>query len=130
MMSSFLHKLLLSCSMALLCSVSNAQLPDYQLNRIQEQDGLKTSDVINVAKDRKGFIWIASQSNIQCFDGRHTVSFPFIETINKIVIDLRDRKWVLTRGGIFLFDETNRGFREVRLDGNQRWVSNSLYETT
>ena len=129
MMSSFLHKMLLLCSMALLCSVSNAQLPDYQLNRIQEEDGLKTSDVINLAKDRKGFLWIASQSHIHCFDGRHTVSFPFTETINKVVIDMRDRKWVLTRGGIFLFDDTTRGFRQIPLQGNQRSISNSLYET-
>ena len=129
MKRSFLDKLLSFCLMGLVCSTTNAQLPNYQLNRIQEEDGLKTSDVINMAKDKKGFIWIASQSYIYVFDGRHTTSFPFIETISKLVIDAQDRKWALTRDGIYLFDEAMRRFRQIKLQGKDRENTNTLYET-
>lgn len=129
MMPSSLHKLLFFCPMAWVCSIAAAQLPNYQLNRIQEADGLRTSDVIDLAKDKKGFIWIASQSNIYCFDGSHTISFPFTETINRIVIDAHDRKWAVTRGGIFLFDNDICTFRQIQLQDKQRVISNTLHET-
>ncbi|HEX6181902.1 MAG TPA: two-component regulator propeller domain-containing protein, partial [Chitinophagaceae bacterium] len=129
MKRTFLDKMLSFCIMGLVCSTANAQLPNYQLNRILEEDGLRTSDVINMAKDKKGFMWIASQSYIHCFDGRHTMSFPFAETINKIVIDAHDRKWALTRDGIFLFDNSTRGFKRIELPANNRANTNTLYET-
>lgn len=129
MKSPFQYSVFSLVMMALVCSGAIAQLPDYQLNRIQEEDGLKTSDVINVVKDSRGFLWIASQSDIQCFDGRHTVRFTFTETVNKIVIDAHDRKWVLTRGGIYLFDDKNHDFRQIPLEEKQLSISNTLYET-
>ncbi|HEY0679941.1 MAG TPA: histidine kinase [Chitinophagaceae bacterium] len=109
--------------------VTAAQLPNYQLNRIQEEEGLRTSDVINLARDKKGFMWMASQSYVQQFDGRHTLQFSFNESVNRIVIDAKDRKWVLTRGSIFLFVGNYEGFREIPLENNIDLTVVYLYET-
>ena len=63
-----------------------SQLPKYRLHRILEQDGLKTGDIISIAKDRKGYLWICTQALAQRFDGRQTISYPFTESILKTVL--------------------------------------------
>lgn len=80
----------------------SGQLPQYQLQAISGQQGLKTADIINIARDRDGFLWLASQSHVQRFDGAHTRIFPFDETISQVYCDRQNRKWVLARGKIYL----------------------------
>ncbi|MGB8192317.1 MAG: hypothetical protein WCF67_10385, partial [Chitinophagaceae bacterium] len=112
MTASFSYKFIFSLAVTVISQIAaTAQLPDYQLNRIQEEEGLQTADVINIARDKKGFMWLATQSSVQQFDGRHTLHFSFNESVNKVFIDMHDRKWAITRGGVFLFIDSLRGFK-------------------
>lgn len=110
------------------CLVTVAQLPNYQLNRIQEEEGLKTSDIINITKGTQGFLWLASQGYVQQFDGRNTVKYGFAEAVSKVFIDSRNRKWVLTRAGVYLFNDSLRMFKTVVFENRSGDVSASIYE--
>src|SRR5215203_3145110 len=94
-----------------------AQLPKYNLHRIVEQDGLKTGDVVSIAKDRNGYLWICTQTLAQRFDGRQTIRFPFNETVSKLVVDADDNCWVLTRSGLYHFSNETMTFVPVKITG-------------
>jgi ligand-binding sensor domain-containing protein/putative methionine-R-sulfoxide reductase with GAF domain len=129
MSCSFQHKLPVVLTMLLVWSiVAGAQLPNYQLNRIQEEEGLKTSDIINIAKGKQGFLWLASQGFVQQFDGRNTLKYEFKETVNRIFIDGKNRKWVLTRTGVYLFNDSLRRFKTVPFEKKAGELSANLYE--
>jgi ligand-binding sensor domain-containing protein/putative methionine-R-sulfoxide reductase with GAF domain len=110
--------------------VTPAQLPNYQLNRLQEEEGLKTFDIINIVKGRQGYLWLASQGYVQQFDGRNTLKYSFNETVNSIFIDGKNRKWVLTRAGVYLFSDSLRGFKTVSFQNKTGDVSAGLYENS
>jgi ligand-binding sensor domain-containing protein/putative methionine-R-sulfoxide reductase with GAF domain len=94
-----------------------AQLPKYNLHRILEQDGLKTGEIISMAKDRKGYLWICTQTLAQRFDGRQTIRFPFNETVSKVVVDADDNCWVLTRSALYRYSNETMTFVPVPITG-------------
>lgn len=112
------------------CIVAAAQLPNYQLNRIQEEEGLKTSEILNIAKGKQGFLWLASPGYVQQFDGRNTLKYFFDEAVNRIFIDRKNRKWVLTRTGVYLFSDSLRGFKTVSFENRTGGLTANLYENS
>jgi ligand-binding sensor domain-containing protein len=129
MIKPFLYRTFLPlATAAIFYLAASAQLPGYQLSILQEQEGLKTSDVINIAKDKDGFLWLASQGHVQRFDGRHTLQFTFRETVNKLIVDAQNRKWVVTRQGVHLFVNSYRGFKQIFVDPAEENASANLYE--
>ncbi|HLP36016.1 sensor histidine kinase [Lacibacter sp.] len=130
MLKLFLHKaLLITFTAAVYTIAAVGQLPDYQLGVVQEQEGLKTSDVINMAKDNEGFLWLAMQSGVQRFDGRNTLDFPFRESVSRILIDAGGKKWVITRQAVYLFINHHTGFQQVLFEKSGEPILVSLYET-
>ncbi len=105
-----------------------AQLPQYQLSRITEQEGLKTADIINIAKDLDGFMWLASQGHVQRFDGKHTLHFPFIETVEKVYADSSNRIWVITLRRAYLFIDPYRGFVLVPFNDADSSAIQSIFD--
>jgi ligand-binding sensor domain-containing protein len=95
---------------------SFAQLPQYQLGRMNEQEGLRVADIINITIDKDGFMWIASQAHIQRFDGKHRLYFPFEQTLQQVFADQENRKWAISRNGVFLYDQIKRDFIKVPCD--------------
>ncbi|HSK14348.1 MAG TPA: hypothetical protein VK907_14100, partial [Phnomibacter sp.] len=93
-----------------------AQLPQYQLSRIMEQEGLSTAEVIGMAMDNRGHLWIATQAKVQRFDGRHTTPFYFDETIYQLFIDSRDRIWVTTTLYVYCLSEGSAQFEKKQMD--------------
>ncbi|MBC7851073.1 MAG: histidine kinase, partial [Chitinophagaceae bacterium] len=104
------------------------QLPDYQLHRVQEEGGLKTADVVDMAKDKNGFLWIAVQSQVQQFDGRQTLHFPFAESVTQLLIDQSNRKWVRTRAGVYVMGNEGR-FNAQHVEGSLQAVPTALFES-
>jgi ligand-binding sensor domain-containing protein/putative methionine-R-sulfoxide reductase with GAF domain len=104
------------------------QLPEYQLSRMREQEGLRVSHIQNITTDKEGFMWLTSQAHIQRFDGKHRKYFPFVETLQKTFIDYENRKWAITRNSVFLFNEVNQNFNEVPMDTNKESLVVGIYE--
>ena len=94
-----------------------AQLPEYHVKMLSDQQGLNAADVVSLTKDKKGFLWLLSQSFIQRFDGRVATKFEFTETVTHAMADSKDRKWVLGRFGVFLFKNDHEGFTPIGITG-------------
>jgi ligand-binding sensor domain-containing protein/putative methionine-R-sulfoxide reductase with GAF domain len=90
--------------------IAVAQLPTYHVRMLTSQQGLATAEVLSMAKDKKGFLWLVSQNLVQRYDGKLARRFEFDETASEIFIDSRDRKWVMGRTGIFIFKNDLDGF--------------------
>lgn len=90
-----------------------AQLPDYHVKVLTEQQGLTTADILSIAKDKNGFLWLVSQTAVQRYDGRQAKKFAVNETAQQIFIDSKDRKWLLTRNSVHRFENDYTGFVTV-----------------
>jgi ligand-binding sensor domain-containing protein/putative methionine-R-sulfoxide reductase with GAF domain len=91
------------------------QLPEYALSRITEQEGLSTAEVVAMAEDGSGYLWIATQSKVQRFDGRHTIHHSFSETVYHVLVDWKNRVWVTTSQYIYLFETHTRQFARINV---------------
>jgi ligand-binding sensor domain-containing protein len=49
---------------------------NYTFHHINQADGLLHNDVLSIAQDKKGFIWIATPNGLQRFDGTRFVHYP------------------------------------------------------
>ena len=93
---------------------SYAQLPDYQVQMISKKTGLPTSSQIrDIMKDDKGFLWMILASKIQRFDGRNFLSFSFDDVCVSITQDDEGIVWVATRQNIYRFVNDHKGFEEI-----------------
>jgi ligand-binding sensor domain-containing protein len=91
----------------------HAQLPDYYVKMLTEQQGLNPSEFIGIDKDRQGFLWLLSQNSVQRYDGKQSWTFPQEEGAKKIFIDKQDRKWLITNAGVKLFVNDYTGFSAI-----------------
>lgn len=91
---------------------ARAQLPDYYVKMLTEQQGLIPSEFIGIAKDQQGFLWLLSQNRVQRYDGKQSWSFP-VDDATEIIIDKQDRKWLLTRAEVKLFVNDYTGFTPI-----------------
>ncbi len=93
---------------------SYAQLPDYQVQMISKKTGLPASSQIReIMKDDKGFLWMIVASKVQRFDGRNFLTFSFDEVCVSIAQDDEGTVWVVTRQNIYRFLNDHKGFEEI-----------------
>ncbi|QCU72433.1 hypothetical protein E5843_14360 [Luteimonas yindakuii] len=100
------------------CALAIAALPETPRFRpLGAQDGLPSSEITGIARDRAGFIWIATGDGLARYDGvqmrvwRHdpdragSLGDNFVQAVH---VDASDRVWVATeKGGLarYLRDE-------------------------
>ncbi|WP_455584279.1 hybrid sensor histidine kinase/response regulator transcription factor [Bacteroides sp.] len=82
-----------------------ADYHDIQINRLDRSDGLSNSNVLSIEQDSFGFIWIATESGLNRFDGKSFVSYKHnrlqphslaCNAINKLLIDDEGHLWIAT----------------------------------
>ncbi len=108
------------------CATARAAVPEIPRFRVLgAADGLPSTTITALARDRKGFLWIATWDGLARFDGvgfrvwRHdpddAQSLPG-NLVQALHVDARDRLWVATEnGGISMFDAERKMFRHYRL---------------
>lgn len=91
-----------------------------KFDNISIEQGLTQTTVFSMVQDRKGFVWFATQSGLNRYDGyqfktfRHdpldstTISNDFVVTL---FFDSKQRLWVGTRDGLNLFDYKTHQFK-------------------
>ncbi|MCU0374515.1 MAG: hypothetical protein MUF24_04320, partial [Chitinophagaceae bacterium] len=109
---------------------SFGQLPQYSLSKITEQEGLSTAEVVSMAEDSSGYLWIATQSAVQRFDGRHTVHHSFSETVYHILVDWKNRVWVTTSQYIYLYEKNTQQFARIKVPFLENEIPIHLYQRT
>lgn len=100
----------------LISDVVVAQLPDYQVRKIYEQAGLKTNDIVSLTKDDEGYLWTATQNTVQQFDGTHTKTFLFDETLIQLFSHTNSNVFALSRQEVYIFNKATNLFKPLNLN--------------
>ena len=84
-------------------------------------NGLPSNEVTEISMDGRGFVWCATNNGLSRFDGYEFVNFrssydnPSYFTSNTIsdMAEADDKIWMVTPGGVELFDKRNCSVRHV-----------------
>src|ERR1700712_1381991 len=90
-----------------------AQMPSQLIfSRLTKKEGLASNTTFQTARDKQGFLWIATQNGLQRYDGNRFLTSRHIpgdttslaaNIVNHLYIDKKDRLWILfdTKTGLF-----------------------------
>jgi len=130
--------LLLFC---LLCAPAPAAVPEIPRFRLLGAgDGLPSTTIPALARDRAGHLWIATWDGLARYDGvsfrvwRHDPADPASlagNVVQALHIDARDRIWVATEnGGLSVMEADRRGFRHYRQAQHPQMGSDDVFAIT
>lgn len=102
----------------LLCrTVSASGAAKYSFRTVTTSDGLSSNIVNFIFKDQKGFVWLATQTGLDRFDGISVV--PYTQLAGHTVLALAETDsihlWVGTDAGLFCFDRKTETVKPVTL---------------
>jgi ligand-binding sensor domain-containing protein/two-component sensor histidine kinase len=111
----------------------SAQSTFIYFDHLDTRRGLVNNIVYDLTQDFQGYIWIATQSGLQQFDGK-----KFLKSINpskqsgtavyKLLSDSKRRLWMTTSDGIFLHDSFAKTCSHVPLESNSfNWQTISSF---
>jgi ligand-binding sensor domain-containing protein len=128
-------------SVALLASglgAARAAVPETPRFRIiGAAQGLPSTDFFGIARDRDGYVWVATGDGLARYDGlemrvwRHDPDDPASlpgNNVQFVHVDARDQVWVATEnGGLSVLDRGRRGFRHVRKADHPRMGNDDVF---
>ncbi len=106
-----------------------AQAPQYVFHHLTIQDGLSDSEARFVTQDRYGYIWIATSSGLNRFDGRNIKVYPNLappdsamrtNRINMVHSDPEGNLWASLNRGLYRYDLLGDTFRLVPASRDMR----------
>ena len=119
-------------------TVATAAVPETpRLRIIGAAQGLPSTDFFGIARDRDGYIWVATGDGLARYDGlamrvwRHEPDDPRSlpgNNVQFVHVDARDRVWVATEnGGLSMLDRDRGGFRHYRKADHPRMGSDDVF---
>jgi ligand-binding sensor domain-containing protein/putative methionine-R-sulfoxide reductase with GAF domain/two-component sensor histidine kinase len=90
-----------------------AQLPDYQVKMLTEQQGLQPAEFISIARDAAGFLWLLSPTKVQRYDGQQSWTYPVPAGADELYIDRQAHTWMISRRHVHRFVNTYKGFTAI-----------------
>ncbi|MFS8136620.1 MAG: ATP-binding protein [Thermomonas sp.] len=122
----------------LLCAVALAAVPERPHFRITGiAQGLPSTEIKGLARDRDGYLWIATADGLARYDGvsmrvwRHDVAEPSGlpgNNIQTLMVDAQDRIWLSVEGaGISVMDAQRRGFTHYRQATHPQITSDDIW---
>jgi signal transduction histidine kinase/ligand-binding sensor domain-containing protein/ActR/RegA family two-component response regulator len=132
---SFCRKWLIAGVFCLFSLLSFGQNAHINVTYIGVNEGLSESNVKSVVKDKFGFIWIATDDGLNCYDGykfkvyRHSVtqknSLPNND-VETVFTDSKGNLWVGSGNGLSLYDRSHDTFINFGANLNNSYtLSNS-----
>ena len=61
--------------LVLLAITANTSAQPYRISHLGVDDGLSNNYIVSLAQDRKGYIWIATESGLNRFDGQQFIIY-------------------------------------------------------
>lgn len=129
---------LLLLLLVLICGSLQAAVPQAPRFRLLGvSDGVPHTTVVALARDRAGYIWLATHDGLARYDGidfrvwRHVADDPASlpgNIVQALHIDAQDRIWVATEGGgLSVLDADRRGFRHFRMADHPQIGSDDIW---
>ncbi|KAF1719295.1 hypothetical protein CSC75_15710 [Pseudoxanthomonas wuyuanensis] len=108
------------------CAQAPAAVPEIpRFRMLGVADGLPSTTITALARDRQGYLWMATWDGVARYDGvsfrvwRHDPSDPASlrgNVVQALHVDQRDRVWVASEGGgLSVMDAGRNGFRHYRM---------------
>lgn len=128
---SYIYILLISLNSFKYCL---AQKTDFY--RITSDDGLQNNIVFSVVQDNKGFMWFATITGIDRYDGSNFVHYRLPATksksneftqVNNIISDNQQRIWASTSSSVFLYNSILDKFDTVSIFQEKTAVNRIIY---
>jgi ligand-binding sensor domain-containing protein/signal transduction histidine kinase len=104
------------------------QTAELRFKHLNVEQGLSSNDVHSIVQDRSGFIWLATYSGLDRYDGNSIVQFRndprdskslSSNIVNTLLIDRSGSLWIGTRtAGLCRYDESTGNFITFRADPN------------
>ncbi|KAF1718545.1 hybrid sensor histidine kinase/response regulator [Pseudoxanthomonas yeongjuensis] len=123
------------------CVAAQAAVPEIPRFRVLgAADGLPNTTIPALARDRAGYLWVATHDGLARYDGvgfkvwRHDPEDPASlpgNIVQAMHIDGRDRIWVATEnGGLSMMGADRKGFRHYRLAEHPQMGSDDVFAIT
>ncbi|HRP32399.1 MAG TPA: histidine kinase [Agriterribacter sp.] len=121
-MKNFIRKTCVAAICVLLLGPVTAQLPEYHLQVFDYPNGIRPDNVVALAKDKRGMLWILYWSQVQRFDGKEVQNYRPPGRLGSILCDKKGRIWVTSDKEAFIFSEKTGTFEKVGIEdqGTQR----------
>jgi ligand-binding sensor domain-containing protein/two-component sensor histidine kinase len=116
-------------SLLLAAGACYGQLPDFNVQVLDDNNGIQTANASRIIRDRQGFLWILSPRHMQRFDGQNVTR---IETEGEDLLDVASDSsgsvWTVSDTGIRKYSEAHRRFQNVKTVGPRIEPLNKLYK--
>lgn len=107
------------------------QTADFNVQLLDERNGIHTSNIRRVVRDKRGFLWILSPRYLQRFDGQTVKRFDFTdESLLDITVDHSGNVWVSTQSGTKVYVNDFTGFRNIPIETDPATKFNFLQVTS
>ena len=102
--------------------------PQFKFGHVREQDGLSSRKTHCLLHDREGYLWIATNTGLNRFDGTHFVHFrhqrnnPHSLLNNQVYAlceDKQGRIWAAFENGVSRYDKATGRFEHITTVGNK-----------
>jgi len=104
-----------------------AQSDEFSAQLLDERNGIRTSSISRIARDKDGFLWLLSPRYLERYDGQSVRHMEVEgEDMLDIAVDHMGDIWVTTQSGIKVFENDFLGFREVPVEGSPNTKFNLL----
>lgn len=117
-----MRRIVLILTLFCLACVANAN--EFMFKHLEVKDGISNNQVLDIYKDTEGFMWFATASGLNRYDGYQVTVFRSYETdahslpdnyIKSIQEDDKGNLWILTGEGYAIYDPASEIFnRDVR----------------
>jgi putative methionine-R-sulfoxide reductase with GAF domain len=102
------------CWLLLFAWQAKSQLPDYHVQMMAKKAGLMhASQVEEMIRDDKGFLWLLAATKAQRFDGKNILSFSFDDRCIGIQQDEEGTVWIASRQNIYRYKNDYDGFEKL-----------------
>jgi putative methionine-R-sulfoxide reductase with GAF domain/ligand-binding sensor domain-containing protein len=92
----------------------DAQLPDYHVQKFPGKNGLvDVTQVDEMMRDSKGFLWLLTPTKAQRFDGKNILSFSFDDRCIGIEEDEEGAIWLASSQNIYRYKNDFAGFEKL-----------------
>ncbi|GGM93453.1 hypothetical protein GCM10010967_28250 [Dyadobacter beijingensis] len=100
------------------CSGCLAQLPDFNVQLLNDKNGVQTANASRIIRDRHGFLWVLSPRHIQRFDGQNVRRIETEgENLLDIAADTAGAVWATSDSGIRKYRIGDRSLKNVAVAG-------------
>ncbi|WAC14521.1 sensor histidine kinase [Dyadobacter pollutisoli] len=106
-----------------------AQLPDFNVQLLDESNGIQTTDISTLVRDKQGFLWMMSSRHLQRFDGQNVKRIETEgEDLTDVTADTSGTIWTVTDSEIRRYVNDLKGFEKIKTIGPKIERLNKLYK--